>query len=178
MLRIEDYELHRQTHINTTTKHRALIYSTATPLLRIFTFVPLLEVNWCLPWAVLRVCLLGKVEIQKVGTEANRREMWCFHGDLMSPCEVSGHGVSILPALSLLFHFVSLEQTLLKTLPVLCCFPQGRFLAGEFSVYTHIPSEFHSQWVMCFPLQYSEFYNVYLVASWGRLGKLCKGGWK
>lgn len=166
-----------QTLINTTKKHRALIYSTASPLLCICTFVLHLEVNWCLPWAELRVCLLGKVEILKVGTEANRRQMLCFHGEPLSPCEVSGHGASIMPALNLLFYLVCLEQT--QTLPVLRRFPQGRFLAGECSVqHTHIPSEFHSHWVMCFPLQYSEFYNVYLVASWGRLGKLCKGGWK
>lgn len=123
-----------QTDINTP-KHRALIYPTGTPLLCIFTFVPHLEVNCCLPWAVLRVCLLGKVEIQKVGTEANRRETLCFHGDLLSPCEVSGHGASSMPALNLLAHLVSLEQT--QTLPVLCRFPQGRFLAGEFSAHTH-----------------------------------------
>lgn len=90
---------------------------------------------------------LDKVGIQKAGTAGNRREKLCSPGDLLSPCEVSGHGVNTIPVHNLLFHLVSLEQTLLKTLPVLCPFPQGRLLTGELSTHTHththIPLEFH-----------------------------------
>lgn len=73
-----------------------------------------------------------------------QKEMLCAPGDLLSPCEVSGHGVNIIPVHNLLFHLVSLEQTLLKTWPVLCTFPHGPLLTGEFSTHTHthIPSEF------------------------------------
>lgn len=68
---------------------------------------------------------LDKVGIQKAGTAGNRREKLCSPGDLLSPCEVSGHGVNTIPVHNLLFHLVSLEQTLLR--PCLCCahFPRG-----------------------------------------------------